>query len=231
MTELIAGLPGPLLVAVIALGLVAESGLLIGVAIPGTAIALAAGVAAQAGVVPVPAALAGTALGAVLGGQLAYRLGRRRRHRSAPFAGVARVGTRAWPSLCRTLRRRPFSTVLVAPWLSAGRLLVPRTAGWSGVEGRRFTAVHTPSAIAWAATLTGVGYAATALTREYVALGLGLAAGTAVLLGVALVLRGSHRRTPTGPVDATSSQPVGSSGRILASFPSRRPVACPTSMR
>lgn len=201
MTAPLTELPGPGLVTVIALALVVESAFLVGVAVPGTAIALAAGVAAHVGTVSLPVAVTATALGTVTGGQLAYQLGCRRRHLGTPFAGMHRLTAGAWPLLRRNMHRRAVPTILAAQWLAGGRLLSPRAAGWSGVRRPRFTFAHTTSATAWAATLTVTGDAASAATRDHLALTLAIAAGAAVTLG-AVVLHRVHHGPTTGPAPA-----------------------------
>ena len=227
MTGLLGALSGPLLCTVVMLGLTVESGLLVGVAIPGTALALGVGVAAHTGVVSLPMALASTALGTIAGGQLAYRLGHRRRHQPAPFAGLYRLPIGPWPPLRRGMHRRPVTTVLAAQWLASGRLLVPRAAGWSQMGHRRFTTAHTPSASTWAATLTSTGYAASTATRDHIALGLGLAAGAAVLIGGAVLVRQRRHRTPNDPGPASalvvSSATLGTLPRVPATPRLRHP--------
>lgn len=85
------------------------------------------------------------AIGALLGGQLAYLAGRRGRGTSAVLARLraarGRTGRVARAVLQRPPRRRD---VLVAQWLVGAGTLVPRLAGAGGLSYRRFAAVHMP---------------------------------------------------------------------------------------
>lgn len=202
MDELLAGLPGPLLLAAVALALVAEGGLLLGLVIPGTALVLGTGALAEVAAIPLPAAIAATAAGTVAGGQLGSRLGHRRRADRAPFAGTPRIAAGAWPGLGRLLLRRPASTVALGQWLSCGRVLVPRSAGWAATSHRRFTVAQTVSGVAWAAALTTVGHGATAAARGGLTTALGLLTAAVVAVAATAGLLGRASRTrgcDTGP--------------------------------
>lgn len=174
VTTLLDALPGPLLLLVLATALTAEAGLLAGVLIPGTALALGAGALVVPLGLPLPLVCAAAATGAVLGGQLGYRLGRRRVDRPAPFAGTARLPFGIWERAAAALHRRPLVAVAAGQWLSYGRIVVPRTTGWAGATPPvAFTIVQSVSATTWASTLVTIGHRAGEAARGGAALALG----------------------------------------------------------
>jgi membrane-associated protein len=189
-------LPGRLVLGVVLLAMIAEGGLIIGFLVPGTAVALGAGAAAVLVGVPVPAACAAVAVGAVCGGQIGYALGWRRRARTSPIVGTARLGDRIWPWAMDALHRRPRLAVAVGQWAPYGRIVVPRGAGWSAVSWRTFSVVQILSVTAWAVTLTATGSTTTAAVRGTITLALGLPVLGVVAVGVvvALVVRAVRRR-------------------------------------
>lgn len=197
MSDLVQTLPVPVVLAAIVGVLVVEAGLLIGVFVPGTACTLAAGALAALGVLPLPAVLGCTVLGAVAGGQVGYWRGRRQRREPAPVACVTRFVQ--WSRLRAMLTDRPRTVVASGQWLSWCRMLVPRCAGWAGVQHLRFSLAQGASATSWASTLTVVGYTGSAAVRQHVAHGLGLVAALAGLVvgATLLVLRTRARRSAT----------------------------------
>lgn len=192
MIEFLGGLPWGLAALVAGLAVAAEGALVIGVVLPGASAALVTGALATAGVLPLPAALAAVACGALLGGQLAYLAGRRGRGTSAALARLAaargRTGRLARAVLLRRPRRRD---VLVAQWLVGARTLVPRLAGARGLSYRRFAAVHMPVSLVWGAGLVTLGAAAGAAYQQVGALLTGIGLAVLVLLAALLAL---HRR-------------------------------------
>ena len=192
LTTPLEALPGPLLLVVLATALTVESGLLAGVLVPGTALALGAGALAVPVGLPLPLVCVAAATGAVAGGQLGYRIGRRRAGRPAPFAGTGRLPFGLWERAAAALRHRPLVAVAAGQWLSYGRIVVPRTTGWAGAAApHAFTVVHSVSATTWAAALTTLGHHAGEAARDCVALALGLPALTVV--AVVAVLAAARR--------------------------------------
>jgi membrane-associated protein len=201
MTDaLLSALPARLVLGVVLLAMIAESGLLIGFLVPGTAVALGAGAVAVLIGVPVPTASAAVAVGAICGGQIGFALGRRRRTQPAPVAGTAWLGDRVWPRALAVLRRRPRLAVAVGHWAPYGRIVVPRGAGWSAVSWRTFTVVQVLSATLWASALTVTGSVTTAAVRSTITVSLGLPVLGVVVLAavVVLVLRAVRRSARSG---------------------------------
>ncbi|MER7080690.1 membrane-associated protein [Saccharopolyspora kobensis] len=155
MTELLAGIPGPLaLIAAMAV-LFAESGLLIGVFLPGTGTVLAIGLLAGSGVVEVWLAAACASAATALGCQHSFYRGRRggllRRE------VVKRLGEQRMALLESSLDGRAEVTVAVSQCFAAVRTLVPRLAARTEMSQLRFTLCNLPVAIAWATTLVLLG--------------------------------------------------------------------------
>jgi membrane protein DedA with SNARE-associated domain len=155
VTAFLSSLPGPLVLLVAALLLIPESGLAIGFFLPGTTVLFALGFAAHAGLVPLWAALPAAAAGAVIGPQVGYLRGRRRRHVRPRWLDRLPGGLFVRVEDC--LLRRPTVSIVCGQWLASARMLTPwlagRLIGW-----RRFTIANVPSAVVWSTGLVSVGY-------------------------------------------------------------------------
>ncbi|MFC4946384.1 hypothetical protein [Pseudonocardia sp. GCM10023141] len=204
MIEFLGALPLELALAVAALAVVAEAALLIGVVLPGASAALVTGALATAGVLPLPAAMAAVAAGALLGGQLAYLVGRHGRGTAAAVARLQAAGGRRGRAARAVLGRPPgCREVAAAQWLVGARTLVPRLAGAGGLGYRRFTTVQVPGALVWGAGLVAVGAAAGAAYRQAGALVTGIGVGVLIVGATVLIVRrrrGRERRPV--PADA-----------------------------
>ncbi|MFP5022573.1 hypothetical protein [Pseudonocardia phyllosphaerae] len=204
-----ADLPLPVLFALVVPVLVVEAGLPVGAFVPGTLVALTAG--ALAGGASLPVAVAAVAAGTVAGGQLGFRIGRARRGRAAPFAVATRLPRGPWRHAGRLLAGHPVLTVATGQWLSWGRVVTPRVAGWAAVPPGRFTVVHSVSATTWAAVLTTLGHLTGEAARESVTSAYGLV--TAVAGALLTVLLVGLRRRRRGQRRATSTQSSADGGR------------------
>lgn len=174
-------LPTPVVPALAASLLVAESALLAGVVLPGASAVLALGVLARVGFVPPAAAVLAAALGAITGQQIAYLRGAP----SVParLRGLARRAERA-------LRDGGLPAVCAAQWVVGMRTVAPRLASTAGVPYRRFAPASAANATVWATALTGLAYAAEAV-REWV--GPSLAGAGAAVVAVVVVRRRARR--------------------------------------
>ncbi|MGP4015374.1 DedA family protein [Saccharopolyspora sp. 5N708] len=183
MTDFLAGIPGPVaLVAAVAL-LFAESGLLIGVFLPGSGTVLALGWLAGHGVVEVWVAAVGAFLATASGCQHGYFRGRHdgllRRHL------VKRLGEQRFARLESALDGRAEVTVVVSQCFAVVRTLVPRLAGRCEMTHLRFTICNVPVAAAWATTLVLLGaWSGAAYERVQTVVGL---AGLPLLTIAALI--------------------------------------------
>lgn len=186
-------LPEPLLLLAVAVTVVVESGTLVGVLTPGASAALAMGALARAGAVHPATACAAVAVSAVVGAQLAYARGR------LPAPGRLRQPVSRATEL---LRRRGVLAVGVAQWVVGARTLTPRLARRAGIGYRRFAAASVPSACAWGATLTTLGYAVAAAYETLSSwFGVGAAALAVGLWASWWLVRG--RRKPVAPATST----------------------------
>lgn len=164
MVESLAGLPGPLVLIITAVLLTAESGLVIGVVLPGATVPLGLGLLSRLGVVEFASAVLTVAAATLLGSQLAFLAARR--HDPAGFGVLRR---RARPLLTRAvvlLRRHPVTGVAAGRLVGGVRTLVPVVAARAGMRYRRFTAGDVPAALGWAGLLVTLGHVAGAAYDE-----------------------------------------------------------------
>ncbi|EQD82300.1 membrane-associated protein [Saccharopolyspora erythraea NRRL 2338] len=214
MIELLSAVPAQLLLAVVAVELMAESGLLVGVFLPGSPLVLALGFLAGQGVVEVWAAIPTVAAASALGGQHGFLRGRRR---GGPLEQrvTARLGERRARRLDAALEGRAEVAVAVAQCFGVVRTLVPRLAARSGLSHARFTACNVPMAVVWASALVLLGaWSGAAYERVESVVGLmGLplvAAAAAIVLVVQLIRR---RRAARAASDSPGVTPAGANGR------------------
>lgn len=192
---------GPALVVLALLLAFAEGALLLDLLVPGEVGLVVAGAAAAESGVPLWTIIAAAAIGSVAGDSVGYWLGRRFGDRAVNRWRWSR--RRLAPRLERARRhfeRRGGASVAFARWVGALRAVVPVVAGAAAMGYRRFVAWDVPSAIAWAATVSSLGYILgddIASTVDRV----GTAASVAVVAAVIAVLvfrryRRSRRAAP-----------------------------------
>ena len=182
LADLLTGLPGPLLLLAIALLVVAEAALVVGVVLPGSSALLSLGVFSDNGVVPLPAALVAGTVAALIGSNLSFAAGRYR-----PGALSSRWLTGAKGRRARlVLGRYGGSAVLVGQWVVGARTLTPRFAAAAGLSYRRFLPWNLPSAAVWGVAWVAVGYGASEAYQRWS----WLAAVVAVVLVAVLLLLG-----------------------------------------
>ncbi|MEU4678519.1 DedA family protein [Micromonospora sp. NPDC023737] len=195
VVTVLAGLP-PLLVLALVLVLPAlESSTLLGLVVPGETAILIGGLVAHHGALPLWAVAAAGTVGACLGDQAGYALGRRYgpgvlAHVPGPLRrhlDIARVR--------RLFVRHGTWVVVFGRWLAVLRVLVPLTAGTGGMRRRTFLWANLSGALVWATGVALLGYLASAsyhyLEREF---GIGQWV-LLTLIGVAAALRvWWHRR-------------------------------------
>ncbi len=123
------------------------------------------------------------ALGAFLGDNLAYLLGR--------WIGTDRFGWMRTPKMRRSvawarheLDKRSMSLILVARFIPVGRVVVNVTAGATGFPRRRFVALTAISGAVWAAYSVAIGAIAGAWFSEHHLLGVVVGVAGALILGL-----------------------------------------------
>jgi undecaprenyl-diphosphatase len=180
---------------VVFLVVLAESLIVTDLVVPGEVGLVVAGAAAAANGTSIGLVIGAAAAGAVAGDTVGYLLGRR--------FGTELITTRRWlrrfrPALRRAHRyfaERGIATVAAARWVGALRGVVPVVAGSARLEAPRFYVAAAPSAVAWSATMAGLGYVfgddiADVIDR----VGL-LVSAAAIVVIVAVIWWGKRRRT------------------------------------
>ncbi|GLY24735.1 DedA family protein [Micromonospora sp. NBRC 101691] len=198
----LAGLPPALVLALVFVLPALESSTLLGLVVPGEAAILVGGLAAHHGALPLWAVVVAGTVGACLGDQLGYALGRRYGPgmlARAPGPLRRRLDiTRAR----RLVARHGAWAVVSGRWVAVLRAVVPLVAGAGGMRWPTFLRANLAGGVVWAAAVALLGYLAAAsyryLERE---LDIGeWALLTLVGVGVALRVWWHRRRRPAhGP--------------------------------
>jgi membrane protein DedA with SNARE-associated domain len=192
LNDLLGGLPPLLVYVVVGLLVAAESAIVAGLVLPAATALIALGLLANAGIVQIGPALVVALVAALLGGTVAFHSGRRRGPTLRTTRLGRRIGVKRWDRAERLFARHGGRAIFLGQWIVGARTLIPRLAGMNGVRYRRFASWHTPAAILWALWMVGASYLAGASYDRYVARA-GHAGGALVVLAVivaALVLIG-----------------------------------------
>jgi membrane-associated protein len=195
LLDQLAGLD-PLVVGLLTfLFLAVETSVLVGLAVPGDAVALLAG-----STVTAPeqfAILVGYAiLGTLAGESGGYLIGRRFGVRIRDSRAGRRVGERRWSRAEWFLNGGGAGWALIsARYVPVVHALIPVVAGTLRMPYRRFIAWEAVGALAWAVTYVGIGAVASAALREHGhRLGYGGSAAALLLISAAAVLVRWRRR-------------------------------------
>ena len=205
LTELIdsvAALPTPLMLAAGAAFSFAESGLGVGMVVPGETAVLF--LSAAVGPVPLLGALfLVVALAGSAGDHVGFLLGRHYGRGMRGTRVVRRLGTENWDRAMAYIHRRGAWAVFVSRMLPLVRTLTPAAAGVGGVPYRRFLPASLAGAVLWSAVYCGIGAAAGESVRE-VEQHLGRASwavfgALALAIGIALLVRRRRASAHAGP--------------------------------
>ena len=138
------------------------------------------------------------ALGAFLGDNLAYLLGR--------WIGTERFAWMRRPKMRRSfawaryeLDKRSVSLILVARFIPVGRVVVNLTAGATGFPRRRFVSLTAISGVVWAAYSVAIGAIAGVWFTEHHLLGVVVGVSGALVLGIIVDRIISLVRSTTAP--------------------------------
>jgi membrane-associated protein len=188
--------------AIVALVLVLEAGLLVGVVLPAGSLVLGLGVLAGAGVVSLPLAALTVPAATVLGAALGHRAVRRRSSGELLVAGGVlgrRLPGRATRLVDRTtapwreaIGRRPVRAAATAQFVVGARTLAPRLAAAAGVPLATMLRGTAPAALVWSSGLVATGAlagSALPLVRDLLAV-----AGILLAVGAWLLVRHRARR-------------------------------------
>jgi membrane protein DedA with SNARE-associated domain/phosphatidylglycerophosphate synthase len=149
-------LPDPLLWLLGLLFTTAESGLWLGLVVPGEPVVLLLAAMLDSA----PGALVlflAVALGGSLGDQLGYLVGRRSGGRLRDSAIVRRLGVDGWDRAVEALERRGAQAVFLTRLVPVLRCLTPTAAGVARVPYRSFLAASVLGSLLWSAVYVGVG--------------------------------------------------------------------------
>ncbi|MGG5260488.1 DedA family protein [Phycicoccus avicenniae] len=193
LTDVLGSLPAWPLALLLAASVLAESGTVVGMLLPGTTAVIGLGVLAGVGAVPAPVVYLLAVVAAVAGTSLGWRSGRDGGAAVRSSRLGQRVGESRWALADDLLARRGTQAVVVAQFVVVARTLVPRIIGMSGTPYRRFARASVPAATLWAVSLTLLGHLAGS-SWDAVSAVLGRASvSVAVLAGVVLALAWSGR--------------------------------------
>lgn len=184
LLEKILNLPPWLILLLVFLLPALEASIFIGVVLPGEIAVLLGGVAASRGSVPLAAVLTAACLGAVIGDQIGYVVGRewgqqvlRRIPDNILDEGRLQKGR-------EYVRRTGAKGVVLGRWTAALRALVPGLAGMSHMSYPRFLIANIIGGVGWALTVGIVGYLA---GNSYKKVESALGSVSYVLLGLIVV--------------------------------------------
>lgn len=139
----------PLALLVAFLAAAAESIVVVGAFVPGTALLIALGTVAGLGLLPLWPLVAAAAAGAVLSDGLSYYVGRTHRDRllsTWPFADHPRLIAAGE----RFFARYGWASIMIARFLPGVRAIVPVVAGTTGMRPGPFYLTNILSALVWA---------------------------------------------------------------------------------
>lgn len=127
-----------------------------GALLEGEVTLVAAGIAAQQGFVSLPLVIGAATVGAALGDQCWFFLGRRKWSALlACFAALAANDARVF----KLLKRYPAAAILVARFLCGLRSATAAMLGATDIRASKFCALNALGAGAWAGIVAGAGYA------------------------------------------------------------------------
>jgi membrane protein DedA with SNARE-associated domain len=128
----------------------AESGLFIGLLVPGETAMILGGVLVSRGQGEIGWILLAACLGAVAGDSISYELGRRFGPRLVSTRIGRRVGEPNWQRAREYVKSRAGRAVFFGRFVGVLRALVPAVAGWAGMKYRSFLTFNVAGGLVWA---------------------------------------------------------------------------------
>jgi len=179
----------------------AESGLFVGLVIPGETAMILAGVLVFQGRVDLGWILLVACAGAVAGDAISFEIGRRYGARLAQTNLGRRVSAAQWRRARNYVRARGGRAVFFGRFVGVLRALVPAVAGWAGMPIRSFLVFNVAGGVLWAGGTILMGVAAGGSWRaieRWIGIG-SMTAGAGVALAVVVVIgcilvRGRRRK-------------------------------------
>ena len=160
LLEKILHLPSWLILLLVFLLPFLEAAVLVGVFFPGEIAVLLGGVAASQGSVSIAAVLIAACLGAVLGDQVGYVVGREWGEQVLNKLPDKLVDQQKLDKAHAFVRRMGAKGVILGRWTAALRALVPGMAGMARMHYPRFLIANVVGGVGWALTVGVVGYLA-----------------------------------------------------------------------
>jgi undecaprenyl-diphosphatase len=197
LSDIVLRLAGPLVLVVVFALPALEASTLLGVVVPGELALVLGGALAHQGRVPLWAAVAAGAAGAVVGDSVGYAVGRTVGERLLARIPRRLVQPRQVERATALLRRLGGRAVFVGRFTAALRALVPGLAGVAGMPYRTFLVWNLAGGVLWATGFVLLGFAAGPAwgTAERVAGGAGLVLLAVVVAGVAAAALVRRRRS------------------------------------
>lgn len=198
--------PGAVACLVVLGLLLVESGLLVGLLLPGDSLLFGAGLLVGTGRIDVPiAVLAACAwLGAVLGDGLGYGIGR---GVGRPWGARSGWGRRFVDAAERMYARHGWFAVVICRWFPGVRAVVPALAGVGRMHPVAFALANATGALLWAVGTVLLGHAAAAVpqVRDAALWAMAVSIALTVAYGVVTTVRQRRVRAPcaafAAPVD------------------------------
>ncbi|WP_063789036.1 DedA family protein [Streptomyces sp. NRRL F-5755] len=225
LTTALGQLPAAGAYAIVAVAVLAESVLLIGVFIPTLTLLLTAGALARTGTLHLPLLITTAAGAVVVGDFLAHRTGRALGARLRTGCLGRCLPIAAWQRAEAQMARRGGHAVFLARFLPVIRTVTPHLAGASRLPYHRIAPYSLAAALLWATAEAGAGYTAAASLQHALTFGgpvLAMSAGAAtgtVLLWSAL------RRNRTAASSVARRSALRNSGATKGAGRSARATA------
>ena len=188
--------------------------------IPSEPAIIIAGVYSAAGDTDLLLVIAAVGVGAVLGDQIPYGLGR---FFSVRMLGHLPTGTkrrRTYDVLDRELAARGGYVLIIARFIPVGRYLVTLTTGIVNYPYRRFVFFSAVGGMAWSAYTVLTGYLGGVLFQDNALVGIGVGLGLAVVMAGAVEAVQRLRRRPMlgeapSPTDGTTEDELPAPGLVV----------------
>lgn len=197
--ELFTGIPAGWALAAVFLLPALETGLVLGVIVPGETAVVLGGVLASTGRVPLWAAMVASVAGAIAGDCAGYLLGRRYGEKA-----IRRRLGKKWDRAHRWLSKNGILPIFLARFVPFVRTVLPVTAGAIEVPRRRFFPPDIAAGIVWGLGSTLLGYFAGRDFRKALAVGNRVSIALGVALAAAIAFWIWRRRKTPGRARARS---------------------------
>ncbi|MCJ0872611.1 DedA family protein [Streptomyces sp. AP-93] len=179
--------------ALLAIAVLAESGVLVGAFIPTLTLLLTAGALARAGP-PELALVIAIAAAAVAGDAAAHQTGHLMGSRLRNGRLGRRIPATVWDRATALISARGGQAVFICRFLPIIRTLTPHIAGATALPYRNIAPYSATAALVWAGAEAGAGYAAAASTEHLAGIGSTMTAIAAATVLLAAVLWTAVRR-------------------------------------